>query len=253
MKKILNSFLYALIIQSSLSTALHAEDVSALKPDELLLKVDKLANNFNDQTTLTTMIVDDGKTKREAKMETLIKGLQRRLVRFLLPTDAKGMMILMEDKNTMYVYMPQFQKVRRVASHAKQQGFMDSDFSQDDLASVYLSQDYTAAALDEKENNIRLKLTKRPGAEVAYDQLIVTIQKDTLWMTQIEYWLNGQAMRRQIRSQFKAITPQYSAPMLIVMEDLKKNHKTTLNLEDIKINTNLSESLFTKQNLERAR
>lgn len=36
----------------------------------------------------------------------------------------------------MYVYLPAFGKVRRIASHTKDQGFLGLTFSQDDMATT---------------------------------------------------------------------------------------------------------------------
>jgi outer membrane lipoprotein-sorting protein len=219
--------------------------------EELLKKADATANNCKDQRILITMTIEGNGQKKQARLETMEKGGTKRLIRFLAPGDVKGMQVLM-DGEAMYVYLPQFQKVRRVASHAKQQGIMDSDFTNDDMGSLTFAQTYNAEILDQNDANYHLKLTPKPGAEVSVEALDMMIDKATTVITKIEYVVGGKTVRRQTRSNVKTLPGGFYRPMTITMEDLTKAHKTTMTLEDIKINTGLPDTLFTKQQLERA-
>ncbi|MCC6809286.1 MAG: outer membrane lipoprotein-sorting protein [Deltaproteobacteria bacterium] len=218
--------------------------------DELLKRADAAANNCKDQRFLITMTIEGSGATKVAKLETLEKGGEKRLIRFLAPGDVKGTTILM-DGQAMYVYMPQFQKVRRVASHAKQQGFMDSDFTNDDMGSITWSSAFTAETLPETDKAYKLKLTPKPGADVGIEAAELTIDKQSLIVLQIDYLAGGKAIRRQTRANIKTFG-QFVRPTVITMENLTKAHKTTMTLDEVKINTGIPDNLFTKQQLERA-
>ncbi len=227
--------------------ALAADD-----PVAILKQADDPTNGYQDQRFVMTMTVEGtGAATKVAKMETLQKGADKRLVRFLAPGDVKGTAILLEG-GAMYMYMPQFQKVRRIASHAKNQGFMDSDFTNDDMGAVNFGAAFTPSLLDTTATHYKLKLQPKPGSESAVEHLEMLIDKQHSVITQIDYIVGGKAVRRQTRAGLKTFPGSKVMPTIITMQDLTKPHKTTLVINDLKVNSGLPDSLFTKQSLERA-
>src|ERR1700733_10051447 len=70
-----------------------------------------------------------GKDERSLAMKVQLKG-EKRLSEFSAPADMKGTKVLILSPTQMYVYLPAFGKVRRIASHTKDQGFLGLSFSQ---------------------------------------------------------------------------------------------------------------------------
>ena len=62
-----------------------------------------------------------------------MKG-EKRLTEFTDPPEMKGMRILILSPTRMYIYLPAYKKVRRVASHVSAQGLLGPAFASDDLA-----------------------------------------------------------------------------------------------------------------------
>jgi outer membrane lipoprotein-sorting protein len=221
--------------------------LAASDPQALLAAADKLANGYQDQHIVMRMIVDDNGATKQARLETMQKGGKKRFIRFLAPGDVKGMAILIEDRQSMYVYLPQFQKVRRIAGHARNQSFMDADFSNDDMGAINFSDDWLPTLESETDSDAKVRLKPKPGVDSEFDSLLVTIDKKSGALTQIDYFHGDKAVRRQSRS-FKDANVSS-----IVMEDLTRKHKTTLEMELVENNKGLPDSLFTKQALERQR
>jgi len=227
--------------------ALAADD----NADEILKKADSAANSYKDQRFVMTMTIEGSGATKVAKMETLQKGSDKRLVRFLAPGDVKGTAILM-DGSAMYMYMPQFQKVRRIASHSLGQGFMDSDFTQADMGSISFNTAYNASLTETNEKGWKLHLVPKPGTETGVEALDVTIDKGSYLISQIDYLSGGKAVRRQTRGVLKTFPGTGPTPSVITMQDLTKAHRTTMTMDEMKVNSGLPDSLFTKQSLERA-
>src|SRR5438445_378170 len=84
--------------------------------DEILKMQDKAHGNFVDLTSEAKMIIrEPGQTVgREFTFMTISKGNEKRLVRFTSPGDVKGMGMLTESRDTMYAYLPGFNRVRRL-------------------------------------------------------------------------------------------------------------------------------------------
>lgn len=226
--------------------------LAASDPQALLVAADKIANGYADQHIVMSMIVDDNGSTKQARLETMQKGGTKRFIRFLAPGDVKGMAILIEGRDSMYVYLPQFQKVRRIAGHARNQGFMDADFSNDDMGAINYADAWTPTLESETDGDAHLHLKPKAGVDSEFDSLVVTIDKKYGMITQIDYFHGDKAVKRQTRN-FKDLGMPTGAISSIVMEDLTRKHKTTLQMELVENNKGLSDSLFTKQALERQR
>src|SRR5436190_1050793 len=103
---------------------------------DLLKQVDDRLNAFKDGVFESKLLVREPgvAAAREYGFTTYQKVPDRRLVRFTAPGDVKGMGVLVENNETMYVFLPGFQRVRRMGSHVKNQTFMGSDFSFEDMS-----------------------------------------------------------------------------------------------------------------------
>ncbi|HPX66322.1 MAG TPA: outer membrane lipoprotein-sorting protein, partial [Anaerolineaceae bacterium] len=100
---------------------------------EILVKMDKTVNGFDDQFMDNTMtIINIDGSKKSYRFSILQKG-EKRLIRFSTG-EMKGMANLIEGAGRVYAYLPGQKKVRRVSAHNMQQSFAGSDFSNDDMA-----------------------------------------------------------------------------------------------------------------------
>src|SRR3954470_16240377 len=119
-----------------------AAEPTAAEPTaaELLAELDHAMNAFRDGVFELKLRLKqpDGKT-REYAFTTYQKVPNKRLVRFSAPGDVKGMGLLVENLETMYVFLPGFQRVRRMGTHVKNQSFMGSDFSFEDMSQTSFS------------------------------------------------------------------------------------------------------------------
>ncbi len=103
-----------------------------------------------------------GKDPRALAMKLLIKG-EKRYEEFSAPADMKGTKVLILSPTQMYVYLPAFGKIRRIAAHTKEQSFLGLTFSQDDLATTAFGPQYTAAVASQTATDWKLVLTPKPG------------------------------------------------------------------------------------------
>src|SRR5262245_1717126 len=139
---------------------------------EVLAKVDQAMNSFSDGTFESRLLIKDPSGQaREIGFTTYQKVPDKRLVRFSSPGDLKGMGVLVENKDTMYVYLPGFQKVRRVGTHVKNQTFMGSDFSFEDMSLSRYSPSYDAKLIKADDKSWEIDLAVKPGQEVEYPRV----------------------------------------------------------------------------------
>src|SRR3954451_2149668 len=145
---------------------------------EVLAKVDQAMNSFTDGTFESRLLIRDPNGQaREIGFTTYQKVPDKRLVRFSSPGDLKGMGVLVENKDTMYVYLPGFQKVRRVGTHVKNQTFMGSDFSFEDMSTTRYRAGYDAKLISQDDKQWEIELAVKPGAEIEYPRVKMWVIK----------------------------------------------------------------------------
>src|SRR5262249_12713737 len=151
-----------------------------------LKNADRAVNWFNDAVIESKLIIrQPGGEAREYAFTTFQKLPDKRLVRFSAPGDVKGMGVLIESAETMYVYLPGFQRVRRMGTHASRQSFMGSDFSSEDMAQLRYGDGYDAKlAADEKDAWV-LDLSLRAGKEAEFPRLKMWVDKASSCPTRI--------------------------------------------------------------------
>ena len=116
---------------------------------EVLQAIDANANQFEDQTIHYDAVTTEGKKEpRVMSFKVTLQG-EKRLVEFSAPGDVRGTRVLVLKRNQMYIYLPAYDKVRRVASHVKGQGFMGTTFSDEDMSTSIYAPHYDAAITSE--------------------------------------------------------------------------------------------------------
>jgi outer membrane lipoprotein-sorting protein len=225
------------------------------KGQEILGKVDKMMNNFSDGVFESKLLVKtpDG-SSREYGFTTFQKAPDKRLVRFTSPGDIKGMGVLVENAETMYVFLPGFQKVRRMGTHIKSQTFMGSDFGFEDMSQTAYSPVYDPKVAAEDDKTVTLELTAKPGKDLEFPKLRMVVDKTMTVPTKVEYMdAGGKKLKTQVRDGYKKDEGRdYYAPGRVVMTDHRRNdHVSEIVFTSTKLNTGLGDDLFTQRSLIR--
>ena len=218
----------------------------------LLKKADVANNPFRDQTFRVKMIVREADGREEEReLGVWQKGGVKRRVTFMAPADVRGMRVLIEDSATMYVYLPAFKKVRRVAMHARNATFMGSDFTYDEMAAVRWAPDFSAKRLADDDGKTVLELTGKKGRSTYKKKMKVWLDPQNHLTSKIEYYdAEGRLKKTETRGgviQVDGITTQ----TVISMTDAASGHSTHLTVMHLKVNQGLDDTLFSRRSLER--
>lgn len=246
MKKI---SIFILILVFMIFVPIKAEELAAV---DVLKKVDGVLNAAKDQDLKMKMILIDknGKEKgREAVM--LQKGSEKRMIKFLSPADQKGIAFLDLPNDVMYLYLPAFKKVRRIASHVKNQNFAGTDMSYDDLGTINYSEEYDPVFVEENKQHYVLELTPKQGVKKDYSKLKVWVLKSNFYPEKMEFFDKGGNLRK--RAEWRKIEKNnnYWVAHEIEFHDIKDDHRTKIILEEVKFDMGLEDKLFTQRYLKR--
>ncbi len=234
-----------------------APSVQASPGDDLLEKVEDTMTAAHDQVSTVKMTLIDSKGVRKERKLTMMQLKHDpddyRLIRFLEPAEVKGVAFLSKSDTEMYLYMPAFKKIRRIASSAKNDNFMGTDFSYDDMGSTNYTDDYSARIIETKGDLTILELTPKKPDEVNYSKLVMTVDVPKAMPTRIEFYSKkGELWKVMTMSNIKKISG-YWTPTESVMEDKHKHHTTKMEMLDVKYDTGLSTRAFSKRKLKRSR
>ncbi len=227
--------------------------VTSGKPtaDEILKKVDEALNPYQDlsMTSMMTILSGDGKEKiRELRVWQ--KG-EKRMVKFVKPASERNISLLSTGPKTNYVYLPAYKKIRRVAAHMRNQTFLGTDFSQEDMALIRYADDYAPRRIGETDTHWELELTPKPDAAVGYGKLRLKVKKGLYLLEQIDYFeKSGAKQKVEERMNFKLYDGKYWNASNMRMTTVKDNHQTLLNNIDQRFDTGLSDSFFSPRNLQ---
>jgi len=220
--------------------------------EQILTKFESVINAPKDQDLRAKLVLTDSKGNQKERTITMLqKGDNKRLVRFLAPADQRGIGLLGLRNDVQYIYLPAFKKVRRIASHVKNQKFAGTDFTYDDIGTLKYSDDYNPRLVETTPEHYVLELTPKEGRSKDYGKLKIWIRKDIFYPVKTEFYDKaGKLWKIMERRNIEKIG-KYWVSEEAEMKDLKDEHSTKMVLSEIKFDSNLSDDLFTERNLEK--
>lgn len=216
-------------------------------------RVDKNMQAGKDLTsTSRTTIISSGGTKEIRVMKMYRKG-EKKLFFFISPPGVKGVAFLSLSDDKMYLYMPAFKKVRRIASSAKGGSFMGTDMAYEDMATTDYTKKYNVKFVSENAKEAHLIMTAKSGTDAAYSKMDATIDK-VHWVRKFSkvYDKSGKLLKIMKMEKVKVIDG-YAVPTHIEIRNVQTNHRTIIDQLDTHFNTGLKDSLFSKRRLSRIR
>ena len=218
----------------------------------VLERSDSEANPYATRTMSVQMTLNgDGDVDKKLAMEMFSKGATKTALRFKAPADLKGLALVIKGSSEIYVKLPGTRKVRRVASHARKQGFQGTDWSLDDLRMLKLAPVFDPTIKEVTATHIVLDLTRKASADVPYKRLVVYLPKAHLVPDRIEYFdEEGTQVKLQTRERLVEFEGGKKGFLKNTMKDLARNHTTAL--EVLKQSTDpISDKVFSKRWLVR--
>ncbi len=246
MKKI---SLLTLVLALSISGQTIAQELTAV---DVLKKVDAVLNAAKDQDLKMKMVLIDknGKEKdRDAVM--LQKGSEKRMIKFLSPADQKGIAFLDLPNDMMYLYLPAFKKVRRIAAHIKNQKFAGTDMTYDDLGTINYSEEYDPVFVERNEQHFILELTPKQGVKKDYSKLKIWVLRSNFYPEKMEFFDKGGNLWKKAEWRKIEKNNNYWVAREIEFHDVKDDHRTKIILLEVKFDTGLKDEFFTQRYLKR--
>lgn len=219
----------------------------ALDIDTIISNYDK-NTNFNNSVAESTIIIKDSLGTSTQEIKSYERANGDTLIEITKGPDA-GQKVLRLN-SAIFLYYPDANQIIRLQGAALKDSFMGSDFSYEDLSGDNsIINNYNATLLSEDDNSYVVKLEAK-SRQQAYQQQILTIDKETFVATKATLMsASGKELRKMVASDIRKIDDKY-IPFKVEMFDLlKKQGSTTMIINSLDINQNLDNELFTTDNL----
>lgn len=216
----------------------------------------------DDQTSTLTMTLTNKQGKqRVRKIKQFTKDfgdVEKSIMFFQSPADVKNTSFMNwsydSDKNDdQWIYLPALKKTKRISSDSKSDYFMGSDFTYDDLGDRKLEADthklLREETVDGKDCYVVESVSK--DEDYMYSKTITWIIKDSFIGYQKEFYDEDEDLLKILSIKKYE---EMSGIFVITnseMKNVQKDHKTSMILSDVKINTGVSASKFTERMMMR--
>lgn len=226
---------------------------------------DKQQGEESGQSTMTMKIVRPT-WEREVTFKSWSKGTKYSLVLITSPAKEKGQTFLKRDRE-MWNWIPTINRLIKLPPSMLSQGWMGSDFSNDDLlnqASIVV--DYTHKIIGSESRKITssgnktdkecyvIELIPKEDAPVVWGKQIMWISKKDYMILKVEYYDEDEYLiKTEIGDEIKTMDGRTLPTYFELIPAEEENNKTIVILNDVKFNISVSDNFFSQQNMKRVR
>lgn len=201
---------------------------------------------------LVSYSIDVGKDKKDRKS----------IMFFEYPGDVKGTGFLtwnydeLSKDDDKWLYLPAMKKTRRISgSSAKQDFFMGSDFTYDDMGNRNVDEDTHKLLGEETVDGHKcwkLESTSKDNRDI-YSKKIALIRQDCLIPVKVEYFDKMDKLHRRLEISDITQVDGFWTAQKLHMTNVQTGHQTILEIKDSKYNIPLEEAKFNVTTLEKGR
>jgi len=228
-----------------------------LTVDEIMDKMEETAPDFTTQKTISEMILIDEEGNEEIREMMMFsqKGEDDQtstLMRFLSPKSVKGVTLLnIDDGEKIYLYMPAYNKPRRIASSSKGDEFMGTGLSYEDMSMDYKDKDYEKKLLEETDGEYIVEVL--PSEEdVSYEKIILHVDKENFYAKKVEFYETINELTKTLTiNKIELDDNGKVTPMEIAFTDITENKKTKIVMKETEYDIELSSSFFSIRTLSK--
>jgi outer membrane lipoprotein-sorting protein len=205
-----------------------------------------------------TMRIVRPKWERSISFKSWSKGTELSLVYITAPAKEKGQAFL-KIKREMWSWNPTINRTVKLPPSMLSQGWMGSDFTNDDLLnqrSIVVDYNHTITGTEniDGEECWEITLLPKPNAPVVWGKIVMWITKKHYLILKSEYYDEDQILvKTELASQIKQIGGRTIPTIYELLPAEEPGNKTIVELNKIEFNININDSFFSLRNLTQVR
>jgi len=147
--------------------------------------------------------------------------------------------------------MPAYDKPRRIAGSSKQEEFMGTGLSYEDMSIDYEDKDYEKKLLEETYSEYKIEIIPS-GEDVSYKKIILIVDKEKFYAKKVEFYNMSENLTKTLEIvQIQIDENDKITPIEIVFTDIEEDRKTKIVIKEIEYNVELSSSFFSIRTLKK--
>jgi len=229
--------------------------LSAQDAKEIIKKSDELMQGETNYSEMTMQIVRP-KWTRSVSFKSCSKGSDFSITLITDPANEQGQTFL-KVKNEMWNWNPTISKVVKLGPSMLSQGWMGSDFSNDELLNESsIVADYTHEILTTETVSLKscykIECTPNSDAEVVWGKQIRWISKDTYMTLKTEYYdEDDYLVKTETASEIKTMDGKEMPTKFEIIPADEPNNKTIVTMDKIIFDIEVDESFFSQQTMKK--
>jgi outer membrane lipoprotein-sorting protein len=229
--------------------------LAAQTAEEIIKKSEDLIKGESSHGTFKMTVVTPDFT-RELTMESWWVGNKKALIVVKSPPKEAGNKTL-KIGNEMWNYLRNTETTIKVPPSMMLQSWNGSDFTNDDLVrESNLSKDYNQKIIAEEENSgekfWKIELDPKPSAAVVWGKLYYWVRQKDYTPSDIQYYdEKGNLVREMVFSNVKTFGNRRIPSVWTMVNKLKQGHSTTFKIISVKFDIEISDSIFSFEELEK--
>ena len=233
--------------------SLGAED-----PKEIIRKSDQRFNGEKSSISTMKMTIVRPQWTRTVAFKNWNKGNELNLTLINAPLKDRGQVFL-KMKSEMWNWNPRISRMIKLPPSMMAQGWMGSDYTNDDLMKESsIVRDYKHRLMDDEIVDGYLcyciELIPKDEANVVWGKIKLCISKENFLQLKGEYYdEEGFLVRRMKGSDIKEIGGRLLPARIELLPEEDPGHITILQIDDIEFNVDIKDQFFSQQNMKRVR
>ena len=222
---------------------------------EIIRKADEKMEGKSNYNEMTMKIVRPG-WSRTVSFKTCSKGTDYSMTLVTSPAKEKGQ-TFMKRNNEMWSWNPKISRLIKMPPSLMSQGWMGSDFSNEDLLKENsIVVDYTHKIIGSEKfagkDCYKIQLTPKEDAAVVWGKLIKWVSKDNyLQLKTMYYDEENFLIKTEKASQIKVMDGREIPTYFELIPEDEPGNKTIVIMNKINYNVNVSQSFFSQQNMKK--
>ena len=225
---------------------------------EIVKRADEKMRGEKSSISEMTMKIVRPTWERTISFKTWTQGTENSLTLVTAPAKEKGQTFLKLDRE-MWSWNPTISRTIKLPPSMLSQGWMGSDFTNDDLlnqSSIVI--DYTHKIIGEETLENRscyiIELIPKPDAPVVWGKIIFWITKKDDLMLKSEYYdEDDYLVKTELGHNIKNMGGRILTSQFEIIPAEEDNQRTIVDITSIQFNVPMSTSFFSIQNMKRVR
>ena len=224
---------------------------------DIVIKADNLQRGKSSKSEMKMAVIRP-KWMRTITMKSWSLGREYSMTLITSPAKDKGQVFL-KRRSEMWNWVPAINRMIKLPPSMMSQGWMGSDYTNDDIlkeSSIVVDYNHKLTG----EENIsgldcyKIEMLPKEEAAVVWGKVIKWISKKEFWQMKTMYYdEDGELIRTETASNVKNFGDRNLPSHIEIIPADKSEHKTVLDALSVRFDIKLSEGFFSQQNMKRVR